>query len=79
MTSLPGYDAWKLATPPEYEWPDDVCEDCRGPAHPGEPCCTACNDTRWMIGSDDLPIACTECCGDEDEVTLEDLEAHAGL
>jgi hypothetical protein len=22
------YDDWKLATPPEYDWPDGVCEDC---------------------------------------------------
>jgi hypothetical protein len=22
------YDLWKLATPPEYEWPEDRCEDC---------------------------------------------------
>lgn len=21
MNELPGYDRWKLATPPEYEWP----------------------------------------------------------
>jgi hypothetical protein len=25
---LPGYDAWKLATPPDYEWPATHCEDC---------------------------------------------------
>ncbi len=23
------YDTWKLATPPEYEWGPDECEDCR--------------------------------------------------
>lgn len=22
------YDQWKLATPPEYDWPAGVCEDC---------------------------------------------------
>lgn len=22
------YDSWRLATPPEYEWPADRCEDC---------------------------------------------------
>ncbi len=27
--NIPGYDAWKLATPPEYEWPADMCEDCQ--------------------------------------------------
>lgn len=26
--NLPGYDQWKLATPPDYDWPPDLCEDC---------------------------------------------------
>lgn len=25
---LGDYDRWKLATPPEYDWPEHVCEDC---------------------------------------------------
>ncbi|HEY6254505.1 MAG TPA: hypothetical protein VIY51_01805 [Xanthobacteraceae bacterium] len=28
--SIPGYDAWKLATPPEYE-EEHCCEKCGGP------------------------------------------------
>ena len=33
MTSLPGYDTWKLATPPEYDYPDlplVQCPHCEG-------------------------------------------------
>lgn len=29
MTSIPGYDAWKLASPPETNGPER-CRDCRG-------------------------------------------------
>lgn len=28
--SIPGYDAWKLASPPEYDEPDEYCPNCGG-------------------------------------------------
>lgn len=41
---LPGYDAWKLATPPEYDAPD-LCEGCeKRPAIAGEDLCEECRD-----------------------------------
>lgn len=68
MTSLPGYDAWKLRSPDDaYEEPGD-CTECGGR---GEvylsPCyypCQCCHGTGWLAGDDrDLePLT-----GDEDD------------
>jgi hypothetical protein len=67
----PGYDAWKLATPPEYEWPSDACEDCGRRDCPrvvdeGWYCCDACADTGWMLGPEDVAEPCSECGGPDD-------------
>jgi len=49
MNGIPGYDRWKLATPPEYEWEDEpeqerFCDLCGcGPLLPDEEDnCRAC-------------------------------------
>lgn len=40
--SIPGYDAWKLATPPEHEGASEVeerhrCKECGAEGEPGSP------------------------------------------
>lgn len=66
-----GYDVWKLATPPEYEWPSNICEDCQQRdcprLHGGDACCDVCADTGWMVGPDDHVEPCCECSGEADE------------
>jgi RecJ-like exonuclease len=55
--NLPGYDAWKLATPPEYE--------CDGPEFP----CPHCHG-RGQVWTDPCYETCRECKGtgeDRDE------------
>jgi hypothetical protein len=60
--SIPGYDAWKLATPPEYEWPDDLCEDCGGAGILEQECtCEANPETCLSCLGEDPP--CRSCGG----------------
>jgi hypothetical protein len=54
---LPGYDAWKLATPPEYEDPpDEPCPMCGGAGILEE-------DEDCDSETEGAP-ECPECCGE---------------
>lgn len=59
MISIRGYDAWKLATPPEYEWADSAeeeayraglepCVRCDGDST--DPMPTGDSNGEWLCG-----------------------------
>lgn len=55
--SIPGYDAWKLATPPEYEMTakEEECQRARN-----NPCPRCGGDSDDPVGTTDA-ILCGEC------------------
>lgn len=54
--SLPGYDAWKLASPPEYDAPD-TCPAC-GAQFEGTARCANCGWGEPEEAPDDHDLAC---------------------
>jgi len=59
MLTIPGYDRWKLATPPEYEWDSaeqeeayrariEPCARCGGDSH--DPMPTGDSNGEWLCG-----------------------------
>jgi ribosomal protein L37E len=62
--SLPGYDAWKLASPPEYDMPD-TCEKCGAQCDDDWSQCPACG-----YGESDEP--------DRDDATEAEAERGHG-
>lgn len=56
------YDAWKLATPPEYEWLGDDPEE-EGP-------CWTCSDRGWVSYGDRVD-PCPECYEEVDPLADE--------
>lgn len=60
--SIPGYDAWKLATPPEYEQEDETCGMCGGAGILEDECtCMSVVDTCCCLEPE--PPTCPECRG----------------
>lgn len=64
------YDLWKLATPPEYDDPDEEprpeeppelydCDTCGRPTPPDQ------LRHLWAFGIE--TFACARCCGDEED------------
>lgn len=56
-----GYDAWKLATPPEYEQPDTEDDLFH---------CYACEDVGWL-DDEGHAVPCTECSEEVDPLADE--------
>lgn len=66
MSDLPGYDAWKLATPPEHEPPEDEDEEYNAYMADLENCpetCPACGSTDLHSASlnGEDAISCCDC------------------
>lgn len=58
--NLPGYDNWKLASPPEYDEPED-CPECGGEGFVFQCFDGCCEDAD--IGCDDCTRTCPVCGG----------------
>lgn len=67
--SLPGYDAWKLASPPEYDAPD-VCPQCQEQFE-GTSQCVNCGYGEPEPEPDDHDMACDRDRDDAMEAEVE--------
>ena len=67
--TIPGYDAWKLATPDHYDYEpeQEYCEHCDELREPEQHCtneqctCQACGETLPESDSKETPH-CQNCC-----------------